>query len=94
MDDHMQTREVPGAQVRRQSRSMDIVRLLREGRLPDVQRGVVLEYVNTAVVHDTRGELGGARYLEDVADQMPNLPNLRNTMRRLATAFVHPDTRR
>ena len=40
MDDHMQTREVPGAQVRRQSRSMDIVRLLREGRLPDVQRGV------------------------------------------------------
>jgi hypothetical protein len=96
-NDNMQTRDVPGAQVRRASRHMDVVRIVREARLPGTQREVVLEYVNTAVVRDTRSELGGARYLQRVAAQMPDraLPGtrtaLRETMRRLATAFVHPD---
>jgi hypothetical protein len=72
---------------------MDVVRILREAKLPKSQRQVVLEYVNTAHVHDTRGDLGGARYLSKVADQMPDLGNLRETMRRLATAYVHPDLR-
>jgi hypothetical protein len=90
-NDNMQTRDTPGAQVRRQSRRMDVVRVIREARLPDVQRGCVIEYVNTAHVRDTREDLGGARYLQRVAREMPDLPRLRRTMRQLATAFVHPD---
>ena len=49
-DNNMQTRDVPGAQVRRQSRRMDVVRLIRTSGLPATQRAVVLEYVNTAHV--------------------------------------------
>jgi hypothetical protein len=92
-EEKLQTRDVPGAQIRRQSRDMDVVRLIREARLPGTQRAVVLEYVSTAQVHDQRSELGGARYLTRAAEQMPDLPRLRQTMRRLATAFVHPDLR-
>jgi hypothetical protein len=96
IDNDMQTRDVPGAQVRRQSRDMDVVRIIREARLPGTQRKEVVEYVNRAHVHDTRSELGGAAYLQRVAAQMPEraLPgartSLRQTMRRLSTAFVHP----
>lgn len=90
-EDNMQTRDVPGAQVRRQSRRMDVVRVIRDSGLPGTQRAVVLEYVSTAHVHDTRSELGGARYLHRTVCEMPDLPGLRETMRRLATAFVHPD---
>jgi hypothetical protein len=53
----------------------------------------VIEHVHTAHVHNTRDDLGGARYLRRVAEQMPDLANLRATMRRLATAFVHPPLR-
>ena len=93
--DQMQTRDIPAAQVRRASRQMDVVRIIAEAKLPAVQRGLVLEYVNTAIVHDRRrdGQLGGARYLSRAAEEMPDLPGLRQTVRRLATAFVHPDLR-
>ncbi len=96
-DDHIQTRDIPGAQVRRVSRDMDVVRIIREARLSNEHRAFALEYVCTAHVHDTRDELGGARLLQRVADETPSVVdhgNLRRTMERLATAFVHPDLRR
>ena len=45
-------------------------------------------------MHDNRATLGGASYLQRVADQVPlTLGDLRTTAQRLATAFVHPDLR-
>jgi hypothetical protein len=91
--EQMQTRDVVGAQIRAQLRHADVVRIVRDAQLPPVQRALVVEYVNAAQVHDTRATLGGAQYLSELAEQVPNLPNLRATMRRLATAFVHPRLR-
>jgi hypothetical protein len=88
--DHLQTRDIRGADVRRQIRHADVVRILREARLPATQRGVVVDYLGTARIHDERDDLGGARYLRRAAEDMPNIGNLRATVRRLATAFVHP----
>jgi hypothetical protein len=86
----IQTRDVPGAHIRRQARHRDVVRFLRDAHLPNVQRGIVIEYVNTAEVRDGREPLGGARYLHRAAEDMPDLWGLRQTMGRLAGAFVHP----
>lgn len=92
--DMMQTRDVPGPQARAQLRHHDVVATIRDARLPAVQRGVLIDYVGTAVVHDTRDDLGGARYLDAAADEIPPvLSALRLTMHRLATAFVHPPIR-
>jgi hypothetical protein len=91
--DDLQRRDVPGVQRRAQARHADIVRSLRDADLPNIQRGVVIDSVGTAFVRDDREPLGGARYLEGLAEQMPNLPRLRDTVRRLSTAFVHPPLR-
>jgi len=91
--EHLQTRDLPGPQVRAQMRDADLIRDLRAGHLPNVQRGVVIEYVEAAFTADQRDELGGARFLSSAADEMPDLPRLRATVRRLATCFVHPPIR-
>lgn len=89
----MQTRDAPGPQQRAQARHHDLVAALRAARLPAVQRAVLVDHVETAIVHDEREPLGGARHLTDLADDLPDLPGLRETARRLATAFVHPSLR-
>jgi hypothetical protein len=89
MDDLLlQTRDVRGAQVRAQVRDADVLKILRNAKLPPAQRTVLLEYVSSAIVADGREDLGGARYLSRAAAEMPDLPNLRETVRKLATAFV------
>jgi hypothetical protein len=94
MNDDIQTRAIPGAQVRRTVRHLDETRIVRDAHLEPVQRSFALEHLETAHTADTRSELGGARYLQRVADQTPAaLGPLRRTMQRLATSHIHPDLR-
>ena len=62
--EHLHTRDLPGPHLRAQMRDADLIRDLRAGHLPNVQRGVVIEYVEAAFTADQREELGGARFLE------------------------------
>jgi hypothetical protein len=94
MNDDIQTRATPGAQLRRQARHHDETSIIRDAHLEPVQRSFTLEHLETAHTADTRSELGGARYLQRVADQTPaTLGPLRRTLQRLATVHVHPDIR-
>jgi hypothetical protein len=89
----MQTRDAPGPQVRAAMRHSDIIEVIQAADLNPTERFAAVEYAETAIVHDTRGDLAGARYLHRASKEVPDIGNLCPTLERLAGAFIHPSLR-
>lgn len=94
MSEPVHTRETTGQAVRARLRHNDVVGIIAAAQLPDHVRTLVLEHVDTAAILAERDDLGGARYLQHVADGLPDdagsYSGMKPTLRRLATAHIHP----
>ena len=88
--DNLQSRDATADQVR--SRLLtDLPRAIREAHLSGPERAVVIEYLETAQARDRQGDnLAGAQYLVRTADTLPASNAVGQTLRRLATSFIHP----
>jgi hypothetical protein len=91
--DIIQNRAQPGHQVRGRTVT-DAAGVIRRARLRDDERALVLEYIESAVTAQHRGDdLGGARYLIRAAEA-DNLGCLSDRLGPVLTAvaarFVHP----